>query len=175
MNLYALLTAGFVAFAAVAYFTRATARRIAGGWVGGVAAAAWGYTGDRIASHFGYWSYVNSDPSHAPWLAYGAVAFGTAALALVGWRIDRLARWEGLAFFIVAAGIESAVMDVLVGLQKLAPGVLPWVVSIATWISVNAVAFLAMRLVAGPSDDPLRPSVHLDRAGSVSASASLPR
>src|SRR5215469_8044108 len=65
---------------AAVYFTRATARRVLGALVGGVAVAAVGYGVELACQALGLWYYPSDDTGRGPLLMYPSLAFLWATL-----------------------------------------------------------------------------------------------
>jgi hypothetical protein len=151
-----------VALIALAYFTRATARRIAGALAGGgiVGFAAIGVT--ALAGVLGWWRVPGFWTPHRLPIYYLGFAISCAPIYLVTWRIARRFGRRGLATFLGAVAVVGPLRDYRIAAMfpewmVFAPGVLPVLAVSATYVGVVVVlGHAVMRLVAGPaSGDPL--------------------
>ena len=146
---------------AAAYFTRATARRVAGAFAGGVTVGMVGVGVETLAHTLGWWRYPSVETPYGPPLMYPAVVLLFSALALIGWRVTRRFGWRGQAGFLAALAILGALRDYgwaarLPELIVFAPGIGPAFVDAACWVGLAALAQAVMRWLAGPArSDPL--------------------
>src|SRR4029450_11735909 len=85
---------------ATAYFSRATARRIAGALVGGVAVGVVGVGVEILAHTLGWWRYPSVETPYGPPLIYPVVVLMFAVIALIGWRVMRRFGWSGQMVFL---------------------------------------------------------------------------
>jgi multidrug transporter EmrE-like cation transporter len=140
---------------AAVYFTRATARRVLGALVGGVAVAAVGYGVELACQALGLWYYPSDDTGRGPLLMYPSLAFLWATLALIGWRVVRRFGWRGEVVFLAAVALLGTLRDYFVwqalGGIVLAPGVTTVLVEIVCWAGQTALTQALMWLVAGPA------------------------
>jgi multidrug transporter EmrE-like cation transporter len=140
---------------AAVYFTRATARRVLGALVGGVAVAAVGYGVELACQALGLWYYPSDDTGRGPLLMYPSLAFLWATLALIGWRVVRRFGWRGEVVFLAAVALLGTLRDYFVGQALggivLAPGVTTVLVEIVCWAGQTALTQALMWLVAGPA------------------------
>ena len=141
---------------AAVYFTRATARRVLGALVGGVAVAAVGYGVELACQALGLWYYPSDDTGRGPLLMYPSLAFLWATLALIGWRVVRRFGWRGEVVFLAAVALLGTLRDYFVAEQALgaivlAPGVTTVLVEIVCWAGQTALTQALMWLVAGPA------------------------
>ena len=141
---------------AAVYFTRATARRVLGALVGGVAVAAVGYGVELACQALGLWYYPSDDTGRGPLLMYPSLAFLWATLALIGWRVVRRFGWRGEVVFLAAVALLGTLRDYFVagqalGVIVLAPGVTTVLVEIVCWAGQTALTQALMWLVAGPA------------------------
>jgi len=141
---------------AAVYFTRATARRVLGALVGGVAVAAVGYGVELACQALGLWYYPSDDTGRGPLLMYPSLAFLWATLALIGWRVVRRFGWRGEVVFLAAVALLGTLRDYFVAGQALgeivlAPGVTTVLVEIVCWAGQTALTQALMWLVAGPA------------------------
>lgn len=163
-NLLFLLALGIYAaiFAAVAHFTRAGPRRIRAALAGGLAVAVVGIGVEALAHRLGWWHYGAAiDTPVGPPLIYPVVVPMFAAVALIGWRVVR--RWgaRGEVVFLAAIAVIGVARDLGWAAARpdlfiVGPGPGPWLVDVACWAGLTALAQAVMRAVAGPAgDDPL--------------------
>src|SRR6516162_4095702 len=140
---------------AAVYFTRASARRVLGALVGGVAVAAVGYGVELACQALGLWYYPSDDTGRGPLLMYPSLAFLWATLALIGWRVVRRFGWRGEVVFLAAVALLGTLRDYFVaqalGGIVLAPGVTTVLVEIVCWAGQTALTQALMWLVAGPA------------------------
>ena len=153
-----LVIAGWhlVYLCAAVYFTRATARRVLGALVGGVAVAAVGYGVELACQALGLWYYPSDDTGRGPLLMYPSLAFLWAMLALIGWRVVRRFGWRGEVVFLAAVALLGTLRDYFaagqaLGVIVLAPGVTTVLVEIVYWAGQTALTQALMWLVAGPA------------------------
>ena len=139
---------------AAVYFTRATARRVLGALVGGVAVAAVGYGVELACQALGLWYYPSDDTGRGPLLMYPSLAFLWATLALIGWRVVRRFGWRGEVVFLAAVALLGTLRDYAGQALEaivLAPGVTTVLVDIVCWAGQTALTQALMWLVAGPA------------------------
>jgi hypothetical protein len=150
-----------VLLVATVYFTRATARRVAGALIGGVAVALVGVGVETSAHTMAWWHYPSIETPYGPPLMYPAAVFIFAVLALTGWRVTRRFGWRGQTTFLVALAIVGPLRDYgwasrSPDLIVFAPGIGPVLVDAACWAGLVGLGQAVMRLVAGPvRGDPL--------------------
>jgi hypothetical protein len=144
-----------VLLAVVAYFTRATWRRLFGALAGGVAAAVLGVGVEVLCQTLKIWRYPDDERLHGPPLMYPALVLTFALLALVGWRVLRRFGWRGEAVFLVALTVVGTLRDYLheqaTGIIAFAPGVTTVLVDASCWVGLTALSQGVMWLVAGPA------------------------
>jgi hypothetical protein len=144
----------------VAYFTRATPRRIAGALAGagaaGVAALGIIAFGERV----GWWHMaIRWEPY---FLALLLINFTLCAYVfLLTWPIARRFGWRGLAVLVIVAAVLGPPRDYWYMQQfpewgAHAPGIAPVLAISATYVLLGILGHGVMRLVAGPAGaDPL--------------------
>ena len=150
-----------IALAAVVYFTRATARRVAGALAGAgvIGLAAIGVT--ALAQVTGWWRVPGFfAPEKLP-IYYLGWAISMAPTYLITWRIARRFGRRGLAIFLTAVVVVGPVRDYQIAAHfpewiAFGPGVAPVLAVAVTYLGVVALGHAVMRLVAGPAAaDPL--------------------
>jgi hypothetical protein len=163
-QLVVLIAANFVYLAVAAgavYLTRATARRVAGAFLGGLAVGLVGAGIEGMAHALGWWKYPFVETSYGPPLLYPVVILLFTALALVGWRVTRRFAWRGQATFLGAVTILGTLRDYRIAAWLpefivFAPGVRVVLIDAACWAIALALAQVVMRIVSGPAGgDPL--------------------
>lgn len=150
-----------IMFAVIAFFTRATLRRIAGALVGALPIIPLVMFYDSLAARLGWWHYPSVTTGRAPiaWYIAAALFYG-AALGLVGWRVIR--RWDnrGLVVFLVVLALFGVARDYLYSLTTslivFGPGPLPLIADLFAYASAGALVQLLMVWIAGtPRSDRL--------------------
>ena len=145
-------------FAAVAFFTRAGPRRIAGAACSVLVFTALSSPIDNLGHDQGWWSYPSCiDPPHPPLLVYigQALAF-VGCLALIAWRVQRRYGARGiviLAALVCGGGFvrDFSVAFVLPDVIRFGEPPASIVSDVVAWAVVFAVAFVVTRVVAGPA------------------------
>jgi hypothetical protein len=143
-----------VGLIAVVYFTRATARRVAGALAGG---AIFGLVlaGVIALTEAMHWWHVpvTWEPY---WLSlmYLDCVISCAPVYLVTWRVARRFGWRGLAVVLAAVAVIGPLRDSLVVAtfpewMVIEPGVAPILAISATYVLMVAVGHGVMRLIAG--------------------------
>jgi hypothetical protein len=151
-------------FCVVAFFTRATPRRVAGALSGVVVFTAISAPIDTVGLRTGLWSYPSCiDPPHPPLLAYvGQALEFVGCIALIGWRVQRRFGARGVAWLAAVVCTLGAVRDFSVAAalpQVMHMGPLPGslIADLLAWGVVVSVSLCVMRIVSGPArSDPLR-------------------
>jgi hypothetical protein len=150
---------GFVTLAllgAVAYFSRATLRRMAGALAGGAMFVLVFVAQATLADSMGWWRYAFAEMPQVPWLMFvaGVLCYG-AILALLSWRLTRRFGWRGQLAVIAVMTVLGPVRDhtgaALTGLIVIVPGMMPMIAWATLWACNVAVLQGVMRLVAGPA------------------------
>ena len=161
---FILISANCIYLAVVAvtvYLTRATARRVAGAFLGGIVVGLVGVGIECLAHALGWWRYPFVETPYGPPLIYPVVIFLFATLALVGWRVTRRFGWRGQVAFLSAVTFLGTVRDyriaaLLPEFIVFASGIGVVLIDAACWANMLALAQAAMHLVAGPvGGDPL--------------------
>lgn len=145
-----------VALAAAIYFSRATARRVAGALAGGAAAGCWGLCAILIGEAIGVWRDF-LPATHAVWvLFYLGLAISLSPIYLITWRVARRFGVRGLAVCLIVAGVVGPPRDYLYVATypewgAFAEGIAPVLADAAIYIGLVAVGHAVMRLVSGPA------------------------
>ena len=151
------ITSGYlVAFVAVVYFTRATARRALGALVGRVVAGGLLIGVSILGVTIGWWWIRFPSAPGLLALFYVGTAISMSPIYLITWRVARRFGWRGLATCLIAVAIIGPPRDYLIAAvypewMVFAPGIAPVLAVSATYVSVVAVGHAVMRLVAGPA------------------------
>lgn len=159
----AYLAAALTAFGLVAYFTRATVRRVAG-----AASAVLGFTAmsapiDKLALRQGWWSYPScAAPPHPSLIVYvGQSLIFVGTIALIAWRVRRRHGARGvasMAAFVCGAGTvrDFAVAAVFPSMIRFGAMPASLIADIGAWAIVVLCALGITRVVAGPAsaDEP---------------------
>lgn len=124
--LFVAFFAYLAALGAVAYFTRPVTRRIMGAIAGGVASGLSLSLVYEIADTQGWWRRPFLSLPGAPLLTFLDFSVSYAAIALIGWRIDRRFGWRGIACSLAAVCvIGSQGLRDRIAISR-ADGVRPW-------------------------------------------------
>ena len=151
-----------VLFSVIAFFTRATLRRIIGALVGSLPLIPMVMFYDTVAARLGLWRYP-SVPGGAPGpfaFYITAALFYGAALGLIGWRVIRRYGRGGVIGFLIAFALFGATRDYIIsktlGGIEFGPGPLPYLADLFSYGSPAAVVQLVMYWISGPAgSDPL--------------------
>ena len=139
----------------VAFFTRATARRIAGAMAGGVVFSVVALGIIALGEEVGWWHMaITWEPYFLTVLCLGFAL--CAFIYLITWRIARRFGWRGLAVAVAAAAIIGPPRDYWYMARfpewgAYAPGVAPVLAIAATYAVMVVLGHGVMRLVAGPA------------------------
>ena len=152
--LYGCVTLALLA--GVAYFSRATLRRLGGALAGGTTFMLFFLVQSRLADSMGWWRYAFAEMPVVPWLMFvGALVCYGAILGLFSWRTTRRFGWRGQIAFIGVMSVIGPVRDhlgaALTELIVITPGALPVIAWAILWACNVALLQGVMRLVAGPS------------------------
>ena len=150
-----------VMFGAVAFFSRATSRRVLGALVGALPLIPMVIFYDAVAARLGWWHYPSVTSGQAPlaWYISAALWYG-AALGLVGWRVIRRFGKAGLVAFLIGFALMGTTRDYLhsvtTRLIVFGSGPVPLIADLFAYASGAAVVQLCMYWIAGPpKSDPL--------------------
>ena len=158
LQLIVVTFAYLVELVVVVYFTRATARRIAGAFVGGAAVALMGMAAIVLGNVLGLWRVPIFWTPYFLTLFYLGFAISVTPIYLITWRLARRFGWRGLAVFIGIVAIIGPPRDYLFAAtfpawMVFAPGVAPILADAVTYIGIVALGHAVMRLIAGPSSE----------------------
>jgi len=146
-----------VALVIIIYFTRATARRVAGALAGGAVVGLMALGSITLGEKFGWWNIPASTP-YFVFILYLGLAITCSPIYIVTWRVARRFGWRGLAVFVAIAAIVGPPRDYLYAAtfpewMVFGPGIAPILADSVTYIGIVVVGHAVMRLVAGPSRD----------------------
>ena len=155
-QLILMTCAYFLGLVVIAYFTLATARRIAGALAGGAAAAWMGLGAIALGEALGWWRVPTSRTPHFLVLGYLGFTISLAPIYLVTWRVARRFGSYGLAVSLGAVALVGPPRDYLFAATfpewiVFAPGIAPVLGVAATYVGWVALGHAVMRLVAGPA------------------------
>ena len=139
----------------VAFFTRATARRIAGALAGGAAFGVVALGIIALGEEVGWWHMAITWEPY--FLTLMLIGFAMCAfIYLITWRIARRFGSRGLAVVVIVAAVIGPPRDYWYMARfpewgAYAPGVAPVLAIAATYAVMVVLGHGAMRLVAGPA------------------------
>lgn len=144
------------AFAGVAFFTRAKARRILGALSGGAVFGVVGLLAIALGETEGWWRLPKTGSSHFQLLLWLGFVVSCSPVYLITWRVARRFGGRGLAVFTLAsAGIgpprDYLVAAVFPGWIVHSPGFAPILAIAAIYALLVLVGHAVMRIVAGPA------------------------
>ena len=147
-----------VAFVAVIYFTRATARRVAGAVAGGVAAGLLGLGAIVLCEALGWWRVPFAPGPSFALIFYLGLSISLTPIYLVTWRLARRFGWRGLALFTGIVTVIGPPRDYLIAAMfpkwmVFAPGVAPILADGVTYAGMVVMGHTAMRSIAGPASN----------------------
>jgi len=145
-----------IMFAVIAFFSRASLRRIIGVLLASIPVVPMVMIYDKTAAQLGWWHYPVVATASAPlaWYIAAALWYG-AALGLIGWRVIR--RWgtTGLIAFVVIFALFGVARDYAYNLTTqlivFGPGPIPLLADLFSYASAAAVVQLLMRWIVGPA------------------------
>lgn len=146
----------FVALLVVIYFTRATARRVVGAFVGGAAVGFFGMGAILLGNAVGWWRVPIIWTPYFLGLFYFGLTITVTPIYLVTWRVARRFGGRGLAVCLLLVAIIGPPRDYLYAMKfpswmVFAPGAAPIIADSLTYIGIVAIGHAVMSLVAGPS------------------------
>ena len=144
-----------LALVLVAFFTRATARRIAGALVGGVVVGVVALGADALGERSGWWRMALWRPDILPLVCVGFVV-SLAPIYLATWRVARRFGWRGLAVVVALMTVigpprDYAYMARFPEWGSYARGVVPVLAIAALYAMMVPIGHALMWLVAGPA------------------------
>jgi hypothetical protein len=154
-QLHLFNTLGLFIFIAVAFFTRATPRRIAGALAGGLAFGVVALGIIALGEQFGWWHMTITWEPY--FLTLLVIDFALSAFVfLITWRIARRWGWRGLAVVTLVAAVigpprDYAYMARFPEWGAYAPGVAPVLAISATYVIMVLLGHGVMRSIAGPA------------------------
>jgi hypothetical protein len=143
-------------FAVVAFFSRASLRRVVSVLIAAIPVMPMVMFYDKIAAQFGLWHYPAVTGASAPlaWYVAAALWYG-AALGLIGWRVIRHWEMPGLFAFVVLFALFGVARDYAYHLTTqlivFGPGPLPLLADLFAYSSAAVVVQLLMRWIVGPA------------------------
>jgi hypothetical protein len=141
----------------VAFFTRATPRRILGALAGGLASGVVALGLIALWERLGWWHMVITwEPYYLTLMLIGLSSL--AFFLLITWRIARRFGGRGLAVVVVAVAIIGPPRDLWYMRRfpewgSYAPGIAPILAISVSYVVIVLVGHGVMRLVAGPARD----------------------
>ncbi len=148
----------FVALLATVYFTRATARRVAGALAGGAVVGLAMLAMVRWGNAIGWWHVPFGSSRYFLPLFYLGSLISCSPIYLVTWRVARRFGSRGLAVSVAITAIIGPPRDYLIAAtfpkwMVFGPGIAPIIADSAAYVVIVALGHGVMRLVAGPSCD----------------------
>ena len=146
---------GLAVLVVVAFFTRATARRIAGALAGGVAFSVVVLGIIALGEEVGWWHMAITWEPY--FLTLLLINFALCAfIYLITWRIARRFGWRGLAVVVIFAAVIGPPRDYWYMARfpewgAYGAGIAPVLAIAATYIVMVVLGHGVMRLVAGPA------------------------
>jgi hypothetical protein len=143
---------------AVVYFTRATARRVIGALVGGLAAGLLGLGAIALCEVLAWWRIPFASTPYFRPLFFLGISISLTPIYLVTWRLARRFGWRGLAVFVSVVAIIGPPRDYLIATMfpkwmVFAPGVAPILADAATYVGIVVLGHAVMRVVSGPANE----------------------
>jgi hypothetical protein len=144
----------FVELVVVAYFTRATTRRVLGALFGGAVVAPIMIMVIILVEKIGWWHVPFSfEPGYVS-LFYIGTVISCSPMYLITWRVGRRFGWKGPAVCVIIAAIIGPPRDYLIAAiypewMVFAPGIAPIIADAVAYAGLVALGHTAMRVVAG--------------------------
>ena len=140
----------------VAFFTRASARRIAGALAGGAAFGIVALAIIALGQKFGWWQMAITWQPYFLTLFWLGCAISCAPVYLITWRIARRFGRRGLAVVVVIVALIGPPRDYWYMARfpewvAYGPGIAPALAISVTYALMVVVGHFVMRLVAGPA------------------------
>lgn len=141
---------------AVAYFTRANARRILGAFAGGAVFGVIAMLAIALGDTQGWWQVPMLHTWQYQFLYWLGFAISCTPTNLVIWRIVRRFGGRGLAVCALVATIigpprDYGIVAMFPAWMTFAPGIVPVLADAAVYTLLVLVGYGVMRLVAGPA------------------------
>lgn len=138
------------------YFTRPALRRMIGALAGGLAAGLSLPLLLAIADAQGWWRCPFLNTPRTWLLTFVTFSVSYAAIALIGWRIERRFGWRGTASSLAAVCIIGPPRDYAIAvrypeLMVFGTGVAPIAADAAAYFITVAMTLGVMRLISGPA------------------------
>jgi hypothetical protein len=145
-----------IAWIAVAYFTRADFRRIAGAAAGGAVFGVVALIAVALGEEQGWWRVPKAGSSYFQLLIWICVAVSCAPVYLITWRLARRFGRLGLASCVVAAALIGPPRDYAIAAAfpnwiDFTPGITPILADATLYVLLVAVGHASMRMLAGPA------------------------
>ena len=145
-----------VALCAVIYFTRPTARRIAGALAGGAVVGLMMLGAIVLGEAMGVWHVPFAPTPYFLPLFYLGSAISCSPIYLITWRVERRFGQRGLGVTIAVAALIGPPRDYLYAAKfpawmVFAPGIAPILADAAVYVGIVALGHAVMRFVSGPS------------------------
>jgi hypothetical protein len=153
--LLASVVATAALFATIAFFSRATLRRMAGALIAAIPIIPMVMIFDAIAARLGWWHYPSVTGGSAPlaWYIASALFYG-AGLGLIGWRVIRRFGRPGLVVFLAGFVLFGVARDyfysVTAQLIVFGLGLLPYFADGFAYASAALLVQFLMYWIAGP-------------------------
>ena len=146
----------FALLIAVAYFTRATARRILGALAGGAVFGVVGLLALALGEAQGWWRLPKTGASHFYWLLWLGFAVSAAPSYLILWRVVRRFGNRGLAVCVLVAALIGPPRDYWIvtmfpAWMTFASGIAPILADAAIYALFVLAGHAVMRVAVGPA------------------------
>ena len=148
----------FAVLATIAYFTRATSRRMAGVLAGAAAIALLALGMIALGEAMRLWEVPISLTVQLLLLLYMALTISCAPIYLISWRVARRFGWRGHTILVSGAAVIGPVRDYIVAMRNpewivFGPGIAPVIAVGTIYAMMVGVVHAVMRMVAGPSGE----------------------
>jgi hypothetical protein len=145
-------------FAAIAYLTRASSRRIAGALAGSAAVALLVLSLIALGEAMRLWEVPISRTWQLLLLLYIVLAISVAPIYLISWRVARRFARRGLMVLVCVAAVVGPVRDYIVAANypewiEFEPGIAPMLAVGTIYTMIVGVGHLLMWMVAGRSGE----------------------
>jgi hypothetical protein len=153
-----ILLIGFylAAFVAVAYFTRAKARRILGALAGGAVFGLVALPALALGEAQGWWRVPQTSSSHFHLLLWLGFTVSCGPTYLILWRVVRRFGGRGLAVCVLVSAIigpprDYGITAMFPAWMTFAPGIAPVLADSTIYALLVVVGHAVMRMVVGPA------------------------